>query len=206
MATASFWDKAAEKYAASPIKDMNAYEETLTRTRSYLRPTDHLLEIGCGTGSTALKLADTVAQITATDISGEMLRIAKGKAEKAGITNVSFERAVSTGQHHSAPFDAACAFSILHLVDDLAETLTHLRNEVKPGGYVISKTACLKDMNPLIRLAIKPMQWLGKAPHVLFFNAAELEQAFRDAGFEVVETSHFGKARAVRFVVARRPA
>ena len=47
---AKFWDKAATKYAADPIKDMAAYTYTLERTRSYLRDSDTMLEIGCGTG------------------------------------------------------------------------------------------------------------------------------------------------------------
>ena len=53
----------APKYAKSPIKDVPAYEYTLGRTRSYLKPTDAVLELGCGTGGTALKLADAVAHL-----------------------------------------------------------------------------------------------------------------------------------------------
>ena len=46
-----FWDKIAPKYAADPIKDMESYELTLNKTRGYLRPSDQVLEIGAGTGS-----------------------------------------------------------------------------------------------------------------------------------------------------------
>ena len=78
--TARFWDRAARKYAASPIKDMAAYEYTLERTRAYLAPTDHVLELGCGTGTTAVRLAEEVAQYRCTDVSPEMIRIARDKA------------------------------------------------------------------------------------------------------------------------------
>ena len=53
----TFWDGAAENYAKSPIRDVEAYNYTLERTRTYLSPTDKVLEVGCGTGSTALLLA-----------------------------------------------------------------------------------------------------------------------------------------------------
>jgi ubiquinone/menaquinone biosynthesis C-methylase UbiE len=71
---------------------MGGYEETLARTRSFLHAEDHLLEIGCGTGSTALKLAPSVRQITATNVSGGMLGIANGKLQKTGLKNLAFCR------------------------------------------------------------------------------------------------------------------
>jgi len=205
MATAEFWDKAAKKYAASPIKDISAYEDTLTRTRSYLKNSDHLLEVGCGTGSTAIKLSPSVDRITATDISGKMLGIAKGKIADNGPYNISFVQSEIMNSLSNAPFDAICAFSILHLVDDLDQTLLHLRKQLKPGGVLISKTACLDDMNVLIKPMIKVMQFIGKAPHVLLFDANTLENAFRKAGFDVIETGFFGKNTSTRFVVARKP-
>lgn len=205
MATAAFWNKAAKKYAASPIKDIAAYEETLARTRSYLTAQDHLLEVGCGTGSTAIKLAPFVRRITATDISGNMIAIAQRKITGDGPQNIDFVESEINAAMADAPFDAACAFSLLHLVDDLDQTLLRLRDRIKPGGYLISKTACLADMNMLVRPMIKVMQMIGKAPHVLVFDAARLEKAVRKAGFDVVETGYFGANRSARFIVARKP-
>ena len=49
------------------------------------------LEIGCGTGSTAMVHAPHVAHIRATDISSSMLRIAREKTEAAGISNITYE-------------------------------------------------------------------------------------------------------------------
>lgn len=206
MADATFWDKAAKKYAASPIKDIPAYEATLDRTRHYLHADDHLLEIGCGTGTTALTLAASVRRITATDVSGKMLAIAESKQSDKGVRNVTFLQSEVMKPLADAPFDAACAFSILHLVDDLPAALMHLHDQLKPGGYVISKTACLKDMSWFIPPMIRLMKFLGKAPNVLLFSADELENAFETAGFEIVETGYFGKNTDTRFVVARKPA
>ena len=86
---ATFWDKVAPKYAKSPIADQAAYEYTLDRTRTYLNPKDSVLELGCGTGSTALLLAPDVKQITAIDLSPGMLVIAREKAAKAGVNKHS---------------------------------------------------------------------------------------------------------------------
>jgi len=54
---AAFWDKRAKKYASSPIKNKQAYTETMDRTKAHLSIDDKVLEIGCGTGSTTLLLA-----------------------------------------------------------------------------------------------------------------------------------------------------
>jgi len=88
--TIQFWDGHADSYAQAPIKDAAAYNVTLERTRQYLAGCDHVLELGAGTGSTALELASSSVNITATDISPAMIEIAKDKAQKAGIRNVDF--------------------------------------------------------------------------------------------------------------------
>jgi ubiquinone/menaquinone biosynthesis C-methylase UbiE len=66
---ARFWDRRADGYSKRPIKDMESYEKTLDCTRKHLSASDEVLEVGCGTGTTALRLAPVVKQITATDIS-----------------------------------------------------------------------------------------------------------------------------------------
>ena len=82
---AAFWDKHSAKYAKTKIPDEAAYQLTTNKTRGYLKPEDDVLEVGCGTGTTALLLADAVHHLTASDISGKMVEIGKGKAE-AGNT------------------------------------------------------------------------------------------------------------------------
>lgn len=81
MTAQAFWDRRAPKYAKQPIADPTAYEEKLCRVVARLRPTDCVLEIGCGTGGTARHLAQFAGQVTATDISAEMIRIAKDRSK-----------------------------------------------------------------------------------------------------------------------------
>ncbi len=74
-----FWDRIAKRYAARQIKDVAAYEALLADVAARLNPGDRVLEIGCGTGGTAIRLASSVASYTATDFSAEMIRIARAK-------------------------------------------------------------------------------------------------------------------------------
>jgi hypothetical protein len=48
---------------------METYDRTLDSTRKYLSPDHDVLEVGYGTGATALRLASSVKRIVATDIA-----------------------------------------------------------------------------------------------------------------------------------------
>lgn len=77
---------------------------------------DRVLEIGCGTGSTALYLEPVVAEIDTTDISGGIIAIAQYKRHATDVTNASFVHADAGETLYEAPFDAILSFSLLHLV------------------------------------------------------------------------------------------
>jgi SAM-dependent methyltransferase len=55
-----FWDKRADKYSQRPIADETTYQKKLEITRKYFREDMEVLEIGCGTGSTAIAHAPYV--------------------------------------------------------------------------------------------------------------------------------------------------
>jgi ubiquinone/menaquinone biosynthesis C-methylase UbiE len=203
-----FWDRSSRRYAKSSIADPNGYERTLERTRAYLQPGDSVLELGCGTGTTALRLANGVRSYLATDISGGMIAIAEEKLAIESIPALSFRTATAEELvHEESRFDAVLGFNYLHLVRNVPDTLRSIHVLLKPGGLFISKTPCLGDMNPLIRLLLLPaMQVVGKAPHVSSLGASELERLIVGAGFDVlVRESHASKGKDQRpYIVARK--
>jgi 2-polyprenyl-3-methyl-5-hydroxy-6-metoxy-1,4-benzoquinol methylase len=202
MTSATFWDKIADRYATQPIGNMAAYEATLDRVRHWLGPDMSVLEIGCGTGSTALLLAEGVARYLGTDLSGEMVRIANDKA--TGRPNLSFERApAETVDASGQQFDAVLAFNLLHLVEDRGAVMAHIRNSVPEGGLFLSKTPCLSG-KPWLHPLIWAMQLVGKAPKpVHFVSPAQLEAEITAAGFEVLETGGYPQRLPNHLVAAR---
>lgn len=203
-----FWDKIAPKYAKDPIGDMKAYEYTLERTKSYLGIEDRVLEMGCGTGSTALLIAPQVREIVGTDISSAMVGIARDKAAAGGIKNAEFRTLTAEDTAKmSERFDAVLGFNLFHLVRDAETIFADIHRMLPVGGHFISKTPCLGDKSVgfkrfLIKAMIPPMQWIGKAPLVRFLTNSELEGALRFAGFEIVESGNFPAIS--RYVVARK--
>jgi ubiquinone/menaquinone biosynthesis C-methylase UbiE len=208
-----FWDRAARKYAKSKIADSGGYERTLDRVRAFMKPDDCVLELGCGTGTTALRLAGAVQSYLATDISPQMIAIAEEKRVAEPIPQLSFR--VETAQSLSAQatrYGVTLAFNYLHLVRDLPDTLRRVHDLLSPNGLFISKTPCLGDMNILIRSALLPaMRVIGMAPHVAVFSAGELRELIDAAGFDILALEHHstkaqatGRGDARPFIVARK--
>lgn len=205
-----FWDKVARKYAASPIKDQDAYEKTLARTVEHLGPNDTVLELGCGTGSTALLIADNVRSYLATDFAPGMIRIADEKLALAQTQGkapdgLSFATAdvFSERVETDEGYDAILGFNFLHLVETPEDLLTRVHGLLKPGGLFISKTVCLKDKAWLFGPMIKAMQLVGKAPFVKMYSFATVENMISRSGFDIIETGTYPEPRS-RFVVARK--
>src|SRR6056297_3182848 len=156
--SAKFWDKAAEKYAKSPIQDVEAYDYTLKRTRSYLSSTDKVLELGCGTGSTALLLAADVDQIVASDVSPNMIEIASRKAQLDQVPNVRFITAdIFDKKIGEGPYDVVLAFNLLHLIEDTADAIQRIHGLLKPDGRFISKTVCKTGKEAHLKYSFFPL-------------------------------------------------
>ncbi|AHC99725.1 class I SAM-dependent methyltransferase [Leisingera methylohalidivorans] len=208
-ADARFWNKIAPKYAKSAIRDEDAYRYALERTRSYLTAGDSVLELGCGTGSTAIELARSVSRITATDLSEAMLEVGRERARGAGASNVDFQ-CCSASQAPEGPFDAVLAHNLLHLLPDLEAVLHGAAARLAPGGLFISKTPCLGEMRGswkyrMFQAAIPLMRLAGYAPgYVGFIDIPTLEAAVQRTGFDIIETGNYPADTPGRYLVARR--
>jgi len=206
---ARFWDRTARRYAADPIADAAGFENSLRRTAALLSPSQDVLEVGCGTGTVALRLAAGTRRYLATDVSPEMIAIAREKLAAQPVAPLRFDVASLEGlAAPKASCDTVLAFNLLHLVRDLDAALDNIRQALRPGGLFISKTSCVAEMNPLIpRVAIPVMRWLGKAPYVHAFDAVDLQAAMTRRGFRIEAAERHGTMRRDTriYIVARRP-
>lgn len=204
---ARFWDRGSRKYATSAIADQAGYERTLDRTRALLGSGDKVLELGCGTGTTALRLAGVVQNYLATDISAGMIAIANEKQAACPMPALVFRTATAEAlTPDTAKFNAVLGFNYLHLVRDLPGTLRGIHALLTAGGLFISKTPCVGDMNRVIRLALPAMRAIGKAPYVGVLRAADLSQHISAAGFDILAAeNHATKGNDNRpYFVARK--
>lgn len=204
--SASFWDNVAQKYAARPVSDEDAYQRKLEITRGYITPESQVFEFGCGTGSTAIAHAPHAGHILATDISGNMIDIAKGKAAEAGIQNVTFQQGALT-DIDAAPgsYDVVLGLNILHLLPDWQDAIARSYALLKPGGVFVSSTGCLGDGISMFRFIIPIMRLVGKAPYVAFLSKDAVREAMTSAGFAIEQDWVPDKSNTL-FLVAKKPA
>lgn len=202
---ARFWDRVAEWYAKKPVADEATYQKKLKVTQQYLRDDMHVLEFGCGTGSTSLVHASFVKHIDAVDISSKMIEIAKGKAQAGGVTNVRFSQSgIEELEAADGSYDAVLGLSVLHLLEDPQAAISKVHRLLKPGGLFVSSTACLADMNPIFRLILPIGYALGYAPRVQIMKAATLKDDLDRAGFKIDYEWAPGPGKGI-FLVAKKP-
>lgn len=196
-----FWNKFAERYAARPLKNPAAYEAMLADVAARLAPQDRVLEIGCGTGGTAIALAPLVAQWRATDFSSEMIRIARAKpAAESAI----FEVTDASNAFDGGPFDVICAFNVLHLVEDMPQLLAQIHANLTSDGQLVCKTWCFADMKLWLRIMFKALGLVGLFPGAASFSVADLRHALAVAGFEITDERQFGAHAQNPYFVARK--
>jgi len=119
-----------------------------------LKPGDHGLDVCCGTGELAFKMAAIVGpegKVWGLDFSENMLAVAEEKLAQRGPKNISFVQ----GDALQLPFadnsfNAAVNGFALRNVTDIKKAIGEMARVVKPGGRVV----CLevsRPLNPLLR-------------------------------------------------------
>ena len=199
-----FWNRIAGRYSRRPVADEAAYQRKLKVTREHFRPDMNVLEIGCGTGSTALVHAPYVKHIHAIDISSKMIEIARDKADAEGVDNVTFEQStIEALDVADQSVDAVLALSILHLLADKDETIRRAYSWLKPGGIFVSSTACLGDTMAFFKYIGPIGHFLGLVPFVDVFTVKDLVASLTSAGFEIDHQWQPDRGKAV-FIVAKK--
>ena len=197
-----FWDRHAKGYAKRPVADEAAYRKKLQVTQDYLEQNMEVLELACGTGTTAIHHAPFVKHILAVDISRNMIEIARARAVAENVENITFKQSsIAELCVQDATFDVVMAHSILHLLESKEAAIAETYRMLKPGGAFVSSTFCPEGIIRALRVVLPIGRILGFLPRVNFFTAEELVGNLKDAGFRIEHYWQPEKGKAV-FIVA----
>lgn len=205
---ALFWNKIAAKYAARPVAQPEVFDRKIAATKACMSAEQRVLDVGCGTGSLVLRLADTGAEVHGLDVSAAMIDIAKQKLAATRYPKVHFhvgalEEAARLFEAES--LDGVCVYSLLHLVEDRLAALRLLYGLLKPGAFLVDSTVCLGESKLPFMPLIALMRCFGKAPAVKSVTKAVLETELREAGFATIDYPDVGAKPIISFLIARKP-
>jgi len=201
--SAEFWDKVSIKYAMKAVPSEDIYQEKLKRTQKLFKKDSIIMEFGCGTGTTSLLHSPFVEEVIAYDYSPGMIDIANKKKNDQQITNVTFEvKTVQDIPFHNETYDVVMAHSILHLTQNNEQILNNVFNSLRPGGFFVSSSGCIKEMNFLIKKIIPFMTSIGKAPEITEFTADELIELHKKIGFKIYDVWKY--KRGELFLIAQK--
>jgi ubiquinone/menaquinone biosynthesis C-methylase UbiE len=202
--TAKFWDQRSKKYDDAIKDDDSGYKKTIEATIALLDSSDVVLDLGCASGEIGLDIAPHVARVFGVDTSAKMIELAKDKVCRTQINNAQFEQADAFDQQlDDVSFSAVLALNIFHLVDDIPNVLSRLRNLLPPGGLLISQTPCLGERGWFFRSLIGALQKVGVDPVISELRIHDLESLVLSSGFHIVETTVWDEKDAVQWIVAR---
>jgi len=106
------------------------------------RSCERVLELGCGTGEDAVRLARRGARVVATDVSPAMIRVARQKALSAGCSERIEFHCVAMEDYLSTAFDRAfdavlSNFGALNCVRALPALVAGVGQRLTPGGRLL---------------------------------------------------------------------
>lgn len=204
MATSPlFWKWMHKNYVASPVADQAAYERKLAQTQERLKPDWDLLEIGCGSGNTALAHAPFVRSVLATDFCDPMMDHGRKRAADEGVDNITF--ACKRLEEISAPphYDAVLMLNVLHLIKDWRGAIARAAELTRPGGIVVTSSFAGKDGSMGFRVMSGVFRLLPLVPFLAIFSTDELLAEMAKHGLTPEENWSHGNG-AARFVIARK--
>ncbi len=168
------------------------------------RPGERVLDIGCGTGTTTLALAERVGAegaVTGLDISQPMLALARERAK--GRANVKFVEADASAHVFRPEYDLLFSRFGVMFFDDPARAFANLHGALKPDGRIAFvcwrsprenpwATAPLDAAKPFLP-ELPPHDPLSPGPFA-FSDAERVKAILAAAGFSAIRIQRHDSA------------
>jgi phosphatidylethanolamine/phosphatidyl-N-methylethanolamine N-methyltransferase len=196
--TKARWDRLAKHYGL--VEFLSEWYLKPFRKALWDRAEGRILEAGAGTGLN-IAFYPAKARVTATDLSGAMLRRARERAHEQNV-DVTFEEAdLCSLPFADRSFDTAVETFVFCSMPDPVACLREMGRVTKPGGRIL-----LLDHVRVERPLIGPlMDRLNTATVRLAGEHINhrMDEFVREAGFEILESRRLGLMGIIQFIVAR---
>jgi len=156
------------------------------------KPSERVLDLGCGTGHLTAKIAEAGASVVGVDRSPEMIRQARLK-----YPSLQFEVMDARDISLDGTFDAVFSNATLHWVKEPVRVIAGIKKLLRPGGRFVAEFGGKGNTGELLK-AVKhawaTLGLAGAAPHPWYYpSLAEYASLLEQYGFEVTHATLFDR-------------
>jgi len=156
-------------------------------------PGERILDLGCGTGHLADRIAASGAVVTGIDTSPEM--IARAKAQ---YPHLEMYQRSATDFYFDKPFDAIFSNATLHWVLRKEDAIDCIFSNLKPGGRFVMEMGGKGNVAGVLeslRSALNDHGYAENAGRQLWYfpSVGEYATLLERRGFRVVYATHFDR-------------
>lgn len=140
-----YWDSAADDRSLNQATDRLT---DLVAERLAATPGQHLLDVGCGTGRPALRIAQaTGARVSGISVSDQDIDLARTRADATSLADrVDFQYADACAlPFEAASFDGAWAIESMMHIPDRTIALTEIARTLRPGSTLVITDVLLRS-------------------------------------------------------------
>jgi len=179
-----------------------------------LKPGESVLDLGSGAGLDVLLSARRVSpggHAYGVDMTDEMLELANGNRDKAGVTNATFLKGtIENVPLPDASVDVVISNCVINLAEDKAAVIKEAFRVLRPGGrFAVADMVELDPLDPELKKSLD--QWAGCLSGTIpidDYRAALVGAGFVDEDFEIHATETMpgveGKIGSA-YIRARKP-
>ncbi|MCX2948784.1 class I SAM-dependent methyltransferase [Lentzea sp. NEAU-D7] len=140
MTTREFWDRHAAAFDDEPdhgLRDPRVRDAWARLLLSLVPAASSVVDLGCGTGSLSVLLAEAGHDVHGLDLSEEMVGIARAKAAAAGVAVEFGTGDAAHPPHPRASFGVVLARHVLWALPDPAAALAEWVSLLEPDGVLL---------------------------------------------------------------------
>jgi len=157
------------------------------------KATEHILDVGCGTGQLAAQIAESGATVLGTDASAEMVANAR-----ATYPNLNFEVVDGTKLPYHEKFDAIFSNATFHWIENQNALVEGLFKSLKTGGRLVAEFGGKDNVKSITDAIQDAAEQLGLADKIItnfwFFPSISVYSTLLEAkGFEVEQAWLFDR-------------
>ncbi len=160
------------------------------------KPGERILDLGCGTGHLAQKIADEGAQVIGIDSATSMIEQARQH-----YSAPQFVVGDATNFRFDEPFDAVFSNAALHWIPAAEHVIACVWNALKPGGRFVAEFGGKTNIERTQHAIYDVLENLGYSNlrfHPFYFpSVGEYTSLLEKHGFRVTFAAHFDRPTAV---------